>query len=216
MVGSKKINFKSYSLYLMKDITDISKRLIEDKDLYHNLDLLINYSLKHKKLIFNQEAININFEKLIESQIIKLESGQYHLIDFESFGYLLYSHYKSRAKLDNDFKSFVLLLNEIKSAYQSGEIVKKITTLFNELWAIAILDSNRIFKSNFSGYLKSLDKEANREEIYSFNEGYSRALHLIKLEIPDFYRNAIQLINWTNSDALTNYDIKKSSLNCHS
>lgn len=188
----------------MKDIADINNKLNEDKDLCHNLDLLINYSLEHKKLIFNQGIIGINFEKLIESQVIKLEFEKFHLIDFETFGCRLYSRNKSKSTLSKDFKTFVLLLEEIQNAYKSDKRVKYITTLLNELWAIAILDSNRIFKSNFSGYLKSLDKEANREEIYSFNEGYSRALHLIKLEIPDFYRNAIQLINWTNSDALYN------------
>lgn len=187
----------------MKDIIIINNRLKEDKDLKLNLDLLVDYSLANKTLIFNQNITEIDFEKLIESQLIKLQTGNYHIIDFETFGFQLYSLYKSRSKvnLTNDFKTFVLLLKEIETDYKSKKFVQNITALLNDLWAIAILDSNQSFDINFSDYLKSLDIETNRKEIFSFNEGYSRALLLLNLEVSSFYENGIQLINWTKSDA---------------
>jgi hypothetical protein len=173
------------------------------KDLKSNLDLLVHYSLTNKTLIFNQDVTEIDFEKLIESQLIKLQADRYHIVDFESFGFQVYSLYKSKSKikLTKDFKTFVLILNEIKTDYKTGKFVQNITALFNDLWAIAIHDSNQCFNTNFSDYLKSLDTETNREEIFSFNEGYSRALHLLNLEVSKFYENGIRLINWTKSDA---------------
>lgn len=186
----------------MKDIAEINTRLKEDKDLKLNLDLLVDYSLANKTLIFNQSVSGIDFEKLIESQLIKLQTDKYHIIDFESFGFQVYSLYKSKSKvkLTNDFKNFVLLLKEIETDYKSEKFVQNITALFNDLWAIAILDLNRNSDNNFTDYLKSLDTETNREEIFSFNEGYSRALPLLNLEVPCFFQNGIQLINWTKSD----------------
>jgi hypothetical protein len=187
----------------MKDIAIINNRLNEDKDFKLNLDLLVDYSLSNKTLIFNQNVTEIDFEKLIESQLIKQQTDKYHIIDFESFGFQVYSLYKSKSKvkLTNDFKTFVLLLKEIETDYKSEKFVQNITDLFNHLWAITILDSNQSFDNNFSDYLKSLDTETNRDEIFSFNEGYSRALHLLNLEVSNFYENGIQLINWTKSDA---------------
>lgn len=187
----------------MKDISIINNRLKEDKDLKLNLDMLVDYSLANKTLIFNQSITGIDFEKLIESQLIKRQSDKYHIIDFESFGFQVYSLYKGKSKviLTKDFKTFVLLLEEIESDYKSEKFIQNISSLFNDLWAIAILDSNRSFDNNFTDYLKSLDIKKNSEEIFSFNEGYSRALHLLKLEVPNFYKNGIQLINWTKSDA---------------
>ncbi|MBN2570627.1 MAG: hypothetical protein JXA68_00750 [Ignavibacteriales bacterium] len=195
----------------MKDIAIINNRLKEDKDFKLNLDLLVDYSLLNKTLIFNQNITEIDFEKLIESQLIKRQTDKYHIIDFESFGFQVYSLYKSKSKvkLTNDFKTFVLLIKEIETGYKSETFVQNITALFNDLWAIAILDSNQSFDNNFSDYLKSLDTETNRDEIFSFNEGYSRALHLLNLEVANFYKNGIQLINWTKSDA--DYDMPLGS-----
>jgi len=187
----------------MKDIAIINNRLKVDKDLKLNLDLLVDYSLANKTLIFKQNITEIDFEKLLESQLIKLQTDKYHIIDFETFGFQVYSLYKSKSKvkLTDDFKAFVLLLKEIETDYKSKKFVQNITALFNDLWAIAILDSNQSFDNNFTDYLKSLDTETNREEIFSFNQGYSRALHLLKLEVPNFYENGIRLINWIKSDA---------------
>ena len=187
----------------MKDIAIINNRIKEDKDFKLNLDLLVDYSLSNKTLIFNQNVKEIDFEKLIESQLIKQQIDKYHIIDFESFGFHVYSLYKSKSKvkLTKDFKTFVLLLKEIESDYKSEKIIQNITALFNALWPIAILDSNQSFDNNFSDYLKSLDTETNREEIFSFNEGYCRALHLLNLEVSNFYENGIQLINWIKSDS---------------
>lgn len=187
----------------MKDIIDINKRLNEDDNLKLNLDLLVNYSLANKTLIFNQDVAEIDFDKLIESQLIKFQIDKYHIIDLESFGFHIYSLYKSKSKvkLNNDFKSFVSLLKEIESAYKSEKFVHNITALFNDLWAIAILDSNQSFGIDFTNYLESLDREKDSEEIFSFNEGYRRALHLLNIEVLKFYKNGIQLINWTKSDA---------------
>jgi len=187
----------------MKDIAEINKRLNEDKDLKLNLDLLVNYSLANKIFIFNQDVAEIDFDKLIESQLIKIQTNKYHIIDFESFGFHIYSLYKSKSKvkLNNDFKTFVSLLNEIEAAYKSEKFGHNITALLNDLWAIAILDSNQSFGIDFTNYLESLDREKDSEEIFSFNEGYSRALHLLNLEVSKFYKNGIQLINWTKSDA---------------
>lgn len=187
----------------MKDIAIINNRLKEDKDFKLNLDLLVDYSLANKTLIFNQNITEIDFEKLIESGLIKQQTDKYHIIDFESFGFQVYSLYKSKSKvkLTSDFKTFILLLKEIEKDYKTEKFVQNITALFNDLWAIAILDSNQSFDNNFSDYLKSLDTEKNREEIFSFNEGYSRALNLLNLEVSNFYENGIQLISWTKSDA---------------
>lgn len=187
----------------MKDIAIINNRLKDDKDFKMNLDLLVDYSLANKTLIFNKNVTGIDFEKLIESQLIKQQTDKYHIVDFESFGFQVYSLYKSKSKvkLTNDFKTFVLLLKEIETDYKSEKFVQNITVLFNDLWAIAILDSNQNYDNNFSYYIKSLNTETNREEIFSFNEGYSRALHLLNLEVSNFYENGIQLINWTKSDA---------------
>jgi len=187
----------------MKDIAIINNRLKDDKDFKMNLDLLVDFSLANKTLIFNENVTGIDFEKLIESQLIKQQTDKYHVVDFESFGFQVYSLYKSKSKvkLTNDFKTFVLLLKEIETDYKSEKFVQNITALFNDLWAIAILDSNQNYDNNFSHYIKSLNTETNREEIFSFNEGYSRALHLLNLEISNFYENGIQLINWTKSDA---------------
>ena len=187
----------------MKDITIINNRLKEDKDFKLNLDLLVDYSLANKTLIFNQNVTEIDFEKLIESQLLKQQTDKYHIVDFESFGFQVYSLYKSKSKvkLTNDFKTFVLLLKEIEADYKSEKFVQNSTALFNDLWAIAILDSNQNFENNFTDYIKSLDSETKREEIFSFNGGYSRALHLLNLEVSNFHENGIQLINWTKSDA---------------
>jgi len=187
----------------MKDIEFINNRLQEDQDFKLNLDLLVDYSLSNKTLIFNQNVTEIDFEKLIETQLIKQHTDKYHIIDFESFGFQVYSLYKSKSKVQitYDFKTFVLLLKEIETEYKSEKFVQNITALFKDLWAIAILDSNQSFDNNFSDYLKSLDTETNRDEIFSFIEGYSRALHLLNLEVSNFYENGIQLINWTKSDA---------------
>lgn len=187
----------------MKDIAFINNRLKEDKDLRLNLDLLVDYSLANKTLVFNQDVAEIDFEKLTDSQLTKLQADKYHIIDFESFGFHIYSLYKrkSKVKLNNDFKTFVSLLKEIEAAYKSEKFVHNITALLNDLWAIAILDSNQCFGIDFTNYLESLDREKDSEEIYSFNEGYSRALHLLNLEVSKFYKNGIQLINWTKSDA---------------
>lgn len=187
----------------MIDIADIKNRLREDKYLKMNLDLLVDYSLANKTLIFNQSVAEIDFEKLLKSQLVKQQTDKYHIIDFEFFGFNVYSLYKSKSKikLTNDFKTFVLLLREIETDYKSEKFVQNMTALFNELWAIAILDSNQSFDNDFSDYLKSLDTKIDREEIFSFNEGYSRALPLLNLEVPKFFQNGIQLINWTKSDA---------------
>lgn len=195
----------------MIDIVDIKNRLEADRVLKLNIDLLVDYSLANKTLIFNQCITGIDFEKLLESQLIKLQTDKYHIIDFEFFGFNVYSLYKrkSKIKLTNDFKTFVLLLKEIETDYKSDKFVQNITALLNELWAIAILDSNQSLDIDFSAYLKSLDSETNREEIFSFNEGYSRALPLLNIEIPKFFENGILLINWTKSDA--DYNMPLSS-----
>lgn len=187
----------------MKDISDINIRLKDDRELKLNLDLLVNYSLANKTLIFNQDIKEIDFEKLIKSQLIKQQTDKYHILDFETFGFQVYSLYKSKSKvkLTKDFKTFVLLLKEIETNYKSEKFVQNITTLFNNLWKIAILDSNQSFDNNFSDYIKSLNTETNRKEVFSFNEGYSQALHLLNLEVSNFYRNGIRIINWTKSDA---------------
>ena len=187
----------------MRNIYDLKNRLEKDTDFKLNLDLLVDYSFVNKTLIFNQNVIGIDFEKLLESQLVKIQTDKYHIIDFEIFGYNVYSRYKSKnkIKLTNDFKTFVLLLKEIETDYKSDKFVQNITVLLNELWAIAILDSNQSFDVDFSDYLKSLDIKENREEIYLFNEGYSRVLPLLNLEVSKFFKNGIQLIKWTKSDA---------------
>ncbi|MCZ4696414.1 hypothetical protein DWB61_17260 [Ancylomarina euxinus] len=185
----------------MRNIIDIKDRLENDDEINSNLDLLIDYSLSNKSLIFNKDIAGIEFEKLSTSEIVKLQTDKYHIIDFEVFGFKVYSLFKSKIKLTNDFKSFVLLLKEIEADYKSDKFVRNISTLLNELWAIAILDSNQSFGIDFSDYLNSLDAETNRDDIFSFNEGYSRALPFLKIEETKFFQNGIQLIKWTKSDA---------------
>lgn len=194
----------------MRNIDDLINKLEKDPDFKSNLDMLIDYSLIYKTFIFSQNITGVDFEKLIEFQLIKLQNDNYHIIDFELFGFNVYSLYKNKIKLSNDFKTFVLLLKEIEIDYKSDKFDQNISALLNELWAIAILDSNQSFDTDFTDYLKSLDLKANREEIYSFNEGYSRVLPLLNLEVPKFFENGIQLINWTKSDV--NYNMPLGSL----
>lgn len=195
----------------MSKIGDIERSLEKDSVLKSNLDLLVSYSLSNKTLIFNQDIAKIDFEKLLTSQLIRLQADKYHIIDFETFGFSVYSLYKrkSKIKLTNDFKTFVSLLKEIKTEYKSDKFVQNIAALFNELWAIAIRDSNQSFDVDFSEYIKSLDAETNREEMFSFNEGYSRALPLLNIEVSKFFLNSIQLINWTKSDTEYNMPLLK-------
>jgi hypothetical protein len=49
----------------MKDIAIINNRLKDDKDFKMNLDLLVDFSLANKTLIFNENVTGIDFEKLI-------------------------------------------------------------------------------------------------------------------------------------------------------
>ena len=199
--SQQKSYFLSHTLVNMRNIIDLKDRLENNDEINSNLDLLVDYSLSNKSLIFNKDIAGIEFEKLSTSEIVKLQTDKYHIIDFEVFGFKVYSLFKSKIKLTNDFKSFVLLLKEIEADYKSDKFVRNIPTLLNELWAIAILDSNQSFDIDFSDYLNSLDAETNRDEIFSFNEGYSRALPFLKIEETKFFQNGIQLIKWTKSDA---------------
>ncbi|WP_075604076.1 hypothetical protein [Saccharicrinis aurantiacus] len=196
----------------MINIAEIKYKLDNNKALKFNLDLLVDYSISSKTLIFNQDIDGIAFEKLSEYQIIKLQSNKYHLIDFEVFGFCIYNLYKrkSKIKLTCDFNTFVSLLKEIEADYKSSKFTRNLTTLMNQLWAIAILDSNQNFNIDCTVYLRSLDTKANRDDLFSFNEGYSSVLPLLNIKVAEFYQNGIRLINCTKSDV--NYNMPLGSI----
>lgn len=195
----------------MRNIVVLKNTLEKNIDLKSNLDLLVNYSLANKILSFNQCIIGIDFNKLLASQLIELKDHKYHIIDFELFAFSVYSlnKIKSKITLSNDFKTFVLLLNEIESLYESDGFIQGITSLLSELWRIAILDSNKSFDNDFTDYLNSLDLDTNRQEVFSFCDGYSQALPLINIDVQEFFKNGILLIRLLESDADYNMPLIK-------
>lgn len=194
----------------MKNIIEIKDRLDEDLSLKSNLDLLLDYSLSNKTLVFKLDIAGIEFEKLSKAQIVKFQTNEYQVIDYEVFGFMVYSRYKNKVKLTDDFKTTILLLKEIESDYKSDKYEYNIITLLNELWAIAILDSNQTFNIDFVDYINSLDSEIDRDDILSFNEGYSRALPFLNIGVKMFFQISNQLIKWTKCDA--DYNIPLGNL----
>lgn len=187
----------------MEDIRKIKEKFDLDKELDSNIDLLIEFSIKNRTLIYESTIKGINIDVLQKSGILKLQANKNQILNHTFFGYKFYTKFLNNLspKLTKDFNSFIKFLNQIETKFKGDKFTQSFISLKKELWGIAILEANSIFQIDFVDYLKSLSFEKDKEEIFSFNEGYCIAIPYIQVEIEPFYSTIRQLILWTKSDA---------------
>lgn len=187
----------------MKNIKEIKEELELDKELDSNINLLIEFSIDNRTLIYEQNIEGINVEILQKAGFLKLQSNKNQILNHTIFGYKLYTTFvaKLSPELTKEFNSFIQFLEQIETELKEDKYTQGFFSIKRELWAIAILEANSIFEIDFVDYLNTLNFEKDKEEIFSFDEGYSIALPYLEIEIEPFYSNIKQLILWTKSDA---------------
>nr|WP_319997625.1 hypothetical protein [uncultured Draconibacterium sp.] len=187
----------------MEDIKKIKEKLEIDKELDSNIDLLVDFTIKHRTLIYEPDVEKIDIDVLQKSGIIKLQNNKIQILNYSLFGYKFYKIYENSLspELTEDFSSFVKFVDQIEKEFKGDKFTSGFISLKKELWGIAILEANEMFQIEFVNYLNSLSFEKDQEEIFSFNEGYSIAIPYIQVETEAFYSNIKKLIQWTKSDA---------------
>jgi hypothetical protein len=187
----------------MEDIKKIKEKLDLDNELDSNIDLLVELSIKNRTLSYDPEVEGINIDALQKSGIIKLQNNKNQILNYTFLGYKFYKRYKNSLspELTEDFSSFIKFLQQIENDFKGDKFTPGFISIKKELWGIAILEANEAFQIDFVDYLNSLNFDEDKEEIFSFNEGYSIAIPYIKVEIEPFYSTIKQLILWTKSDA---------------
>lgn len=196
----------------MTIIQHVSKRLSENKGLDLCLDQLVDCSISTKTLIFEKDLAGIDFEMLVSEKVLKQNSEQYEIIDYSIIGHKIFFRFEKEAETGKpeEIMLHALIAKKVEGAYKSEKRIRGITSLLREVWAIGIIHANNNRNIDFVDYINSLSLEDNKDEIFAFNEGYSRVLPYLKLEVEDFFKNAIQLIKWIESDA--GYNMPLSSL----
>ena len=187
----------------MISIDNIREKLKKDKALERSLSALVDYCIGNKTLVILKNYSGANLSKLQAEGIIKQVSENYILEDYLFFGYKFYKRYSSSLKLKS-YKNFSKIaegLTSIKRDFSSQKNGVHYYKLEKVLWAIAIIEHNRKYRSNLNDYIDKLDKG---KELYLFNEGYSLALPVLKIEVEVCYNNAVRLINILKSDAYYN------------
>ncbi|MFW5872307.1 MAG: hypothetical protein ACOCUT_04295, partial [bacterium] len=212
-VDQKSILHSYLSIYIAKNkwfemtiIQEIADRLTNNKELDLCLDKLVDYSISNKTLVFDKNADELDFEMLLSENALKQNADQYEINDYSIIGYKIYSRFEKEIEIGEteEFMIHALIAKRVEGAYKSEKRIRGITSLLREVWAIGIIHANNNRNIDFVDYINSLSLEDNKDEIFAFNEGYSRVLPYLKLEVEVFHKNAIHLIKWIESDASYN------------
>jgi len=191
---------------LTTDIGTIKTALESNIELDSNIDWLIDNSLKNKLLEFSPRISSNKAKNLIEAGILIKANGKFRINDYSYFAYKLYRRHKDLLdkRLLSDLNALLSIPEQIEDTYSNDQIIKGLSGLKRTLKAISILDANLNTGTSFAEYIKSLNYDENKKEIYSFNEGYSNAMSFLNIDFISFCNNANQLISWINSDVQHN------------
>lgn len=176
----------------------IKDELKLNKELDLNLELIVDYSIKNKILIFPPEIEGIDLDFLHAAKILK----QNQVDDNLKFAFKFFEKYKENLEieLNEGFSSYTQALVQIEEDFTNEKHVQGFSKLERELWATAIIESNENNGETFVKYIESLNLETHQKELHLFYAGYSGALPWIQIEVDVFCNNAQRLIKWTNEE----------------
>lgn len=196
----------------MENIGKIREKLNFDKELDSNIDLLIEFSISNKTLVFEQQIKGINIEILEKAGVLKLQSNKIHILNYTIFGFKFYIEYLKRLspKLSKDFKSYSIFLEQVESDFCGGKFRHHFINLKSTLWGIAILEANSNFDIDFVEYISSINIDKDKDEFFSFSKGYINVIQYIEIKTEPFYVTINQLIHGVKSDS--NYDFQIGDL----
>ena len=165
------------------------------KELKDSLAEFVSKIVGDKKFVFPIADYSFN-KRLIDDGILKIESENYEIVDFEFIAYSVFCYYLDLNEyiIKEDFAENVNFLKIVDKDFKFDTFVSGLSAVKDFFWQYVIFESNKNFGCDFVEYLGSLNKDLNDKEVYKFSSAYSTVLHDLVIDFENLYANATRLI----------------------
>jgi len=195
----------------MKKIFEIEKILDDHQSIKTDLEKIVQYSIENKKLVFDETCLGIDMNQFDVFKAFEKKGNRYWLEDeYGCFSYLFMKSYSDKSfNQCHSFKEKAQQLNQIIDHFNEDHRIQNYHNLEEGLWKFCIVKANDEVSENYIGYLNTIDKEKDQQELYDFCKGYINTVNSLDLSVDEYCDNALKLYDLLYEDGVLNTTISQ-------
>lgn len=197
----------------MRDIYTYEEKLGTLDTLKRIVTQLVELTINSKKFKFETSELNFDFSILEEHQILISEETKLVISPSALYYSLFFDHYAHQFnfQLSENINEVFDFIEKIEEELKTNQPFNtNIFSFFKGFKAFVLFLVHKKFNSDFSAFIKSLNKESGRI-LYDFNYAYSLILPFLKTPINILYDNLNHLISGVTSDVQYNSNLYEIS-----